>query len=389
MIQARAALLLAALIPAPPALKSGDVTYQGFVNEPLGQARLAIDANGHLVVSGIGSSGQDGVAVTFGVFPAQPNPFEWELDLPDAASAPDGAYVELTTIGIVDALPDQVLQVYRIEDLGGLWGLKIDTTPLMSGSLSLSATDEDVVYGSGSSPPSAPSTTLATFATGALRVNPVFAGDVAVFASLRFDQPSPFAFPQTGASAETTEISWIAVGGPKIAGVGLRFELRAAGLDPLVIEDEDTIPDCVDPFLAGAYCTAKTSSAGCVASIWPDAELGCTPTSGAADFSARALGVQGQKPGLLFFGLNGAAALPFSGGVLCLQPPLARGPVALSGGSGPLACDGALQQIVNDGGIWDPGPGNTTWIQAWYRDPAGGAGTLGTALSNALALDFQ
>jgi len=360
----------------------GRVTFQGFVNEPLGQADLSL-VRDDLHVTNIGSSGSDGVAVDFG-FP----PPEIELDLVDAPLGPDGAFVELTTVGIVDGMPDQVLLVQRVEDIGDVWALSTDTTPLMSSTMSVSASQQDTVFTNDFTPPPPPSTVVATFQTGSLRLNPALAGDVATFASLRFDAPSVITFPQTAQVLTTTSIDTIVTGGPKIAGAGLRFELRAADIDPLVIEDEDTTLDCVDPYLAGAYCTAKTSSAGCVATMWPDPELGCDPVSGAADFTARALDVQGQKPGLLFFGFTGAAAMPFSGGTLCIQPPLGRGPVTSSGAS-PLSCLGSLELIVNDGGPWDPGAGNASWMQAWYRDPASGPGTLGTALSNAIRFDFQ
>ena len=377
-------ILPVSIVFALPASADGaDVLYQGFLNEPLGQACLTPDANGNLIVSNIGSSGLDGVAVDFGA-----TPFEWELALPDAADGPDGAFVAFTTTGVVDGQPDQELLTLRIEDLGNLWGLMVDTSGLMSGSMFLSAAQQDIVFSSDFTPPPPAATVVATFPSGAIRMNPVFAGDVAVFAQLRFDEPTAFTFPQVGVASATSAIGITAVGGPKVAGQGLRFEMRIADLDPVVIEDEDTLPDCVDPFLAGVYCTAKTSSAGCVASMLPDAELGCDPVSGAADFSARAVEIQGFHNGLLFFSFNGAAAFPFSGGTLCMNPPLGRGPVTNSGGSGPLACDGSFALIINDGGPWDPGPGMTTWMQAWYRDPQNGPGLLGTALSDAIVFGF-
>jgi len=139
------------------------------------------------------------------------------------------------------------------------------------------------------------------------------------------------------------------------------------------------------------YCTAKTSSAGCVTQIGTSSST--PPTSGANDFAVIANGVQGLKNGILFGGNSGPAALPFSGGTLCVTPPTRRSPVQSSGGSGPVACDGSFSQVVNDGTVFpaglDAGPGNSGWYQYWYRDPNNGAGTLGTALSNAVRLDFE
>ena len=37
----------------------------------------------------------------------------------------------------------------------------------------------------------------------------------------------------------------------------------------------------------------------------------------------------------------------------------------------------------------DAGSDNSVWYQFWYRDPDNGLGTLGTALSNAVRLDYQ
>ena len=39
-------------------------------------------------------------------------------------------------------------------------------------------------------------------------------------------------------------------------------------------------------------------------------------------------------------GTNGPANLPFQGGILCVQPPLKRGPVQSSGGLGTVGCTG-------------------------------------------------
>ena len=76
------------------------------------------------------------------------------------------------------------------------------------------------------------------------------------------------------------------------------------------------------------------------------------------------------------------------------MPPLAkRGPLLESGGFGLDTCTGTFAQLINDGlqppaGL-DAGPGTTMNYQFWYRDPQNGAGILGTALSNAIQLDFQ
>lgn len=143
--------------------------------------------------------------------------------------------------------------------------------------------------------------------------------------------------------------------------------------------------------LPAIYCQPKTSSAGCSASI-STSDPALFPTSGAADYSVTASHVQAFKNGIVFASLSGAAALPFSGATLCMQPPLKRGPLMNSTGTQPTACDGSFATLVNDGtqiplGL-DPGPGNTATYQYWCRDPQNGPANLGSALSNALELEF-
>lgn len=68
---------------------------------------------------------------------------------------------------------------------------------------------------------------------------------------------------------------------------------------------------------------------------------------------------------------------------------MGRTPLQFAGGSSALSCDGSFSFVVNDGGgTTDPGPGNSVWLQSWYHDPLNGPGNLGTALSNALQLDY-
>ena len=148
----------------------------------------------------------------------------------------------------------------------------------------------------------------------------------------------------------------------------------------------------VPPSLPLTYCTPKTSSSGCVTTI-STSDLGSQPTSGSGDYMVTASMVHEIRNGLLFAGNTGPAAIPFSGGTLCVNPPLRRGPITNSGGDNPLECDGSFSTLVNDGMVLpaglDAGAGNSAWYQYWYRDPLNGASTLGTALSNAVQLEFQ
>ena len=133
------------------------------------------------------------------------------------------------------------------------------------------------------------------------------------------------------------------------------------------------------------YCTAKTSSASCIAQVATNDPLE-GPASEAGDYTVVANAVQGGKNGIFFFGTFGPAAVPFLNGLLCVQPPVMRTMIQASHGTSPLTCDGSFQLIIND--LQAPSnqsPGGAIWVQAWYRDPAGD----GTALSNAVQIEFH
>ena len=81
-----------------------------------------------------------------------------------------------------------------------------------------------------------------------------------------------------------------------------------------------------------------------------------------------------QKAGLLFYGLNGPAAIPLQGGTLCVKPPFTRTPVQTSNGNPPPDdCSGSFafdfNALIQAGG--NPGlvVGAQVQCQYWYRDP--------------------
>jgi len=143
------------------------------------------------------------------------------------------------------------------------------------------------------------------------------------------------------------------------------------------------------PF-GSTYCTAKLNSLGCTPAISASGNSSAAASSG---FVVSAANVLNNKPGLLFYGLNGPAAAPFQGGFLCIAPPLHRAPVVYSGGSsGPLDCSGVLSFDMNAfaagalGGAPLPElllPGSFVQCQWWGRDN-GFAAPLNTSLSDAL-----
>lgn len=119
------------------------------------------------------------------------------------------------------------------------------------------------------------------------------------------------------------------------------------------------------------YCTAKTNSEGCTPII---GFTGALRASGGSACNVVASSVLSGKPGLLFYGKNGPAALPFQGGFLCIAAPRHRtGTVQNSGGGHPLDCSGTYSFDFN---AWiasgaDPAlvAGQHVWLQYFSRDP--------------------
>ncbi len=123
---------------------------------------------------------------------------------------------------------------------------------------------------------------------------------------------------------------------------------------------------------ASSYCTAKTSSLGCVPSI---GSSGVASLSLPGGFQAQVTLVDGQQNGLMFFGTSGQASLPFQGGTLCVNGTLHRLDVINSGGSAG-SCSGSFSYSLTDmlfnatgGGLLVVG--QVVNAQQWYRDPPG------------------
>ncbi len=114
------------------------------------------------------------------------------------------------------------------------------------------------------------------------------------------------------------------------------------------------------------YCTAKTTSGGCVPAIgWSG-----TTSLSSGNFAFHANTLLPNKSGLFFYGAHGAA-VAFQGGTLCVATPLTRTPLTNSGGA--AACTGSSSL---DFGAWIAGGfdprlvAGTRWAaQYWSRDP--------------------
>jgi len=139
------------------------------------------------------------------------------------------------------------------------------------------------------------------------------------------------------------------------------------------------LPSTEDP---GTYCTPKTNSAGCGATV---ASSGAASATNPAPFLITAQDVLNQKNGILFYGLA-PAFNPFDGGTLCVAPPQRRTPPQGSGGNaGPPDCSGSFSFDFNariQSGI-DASlvAGEEVYAQYWHRDPGVASGT---GLTNAI-----
>lgn len=122
---------------------------------------------------------------------------------------------------------------------------------------------------------------------------------------------------------------------------------------------------------AALYCTAKVNSLGCTPTI---AASGAPSLSSPNPFDITCTDVINNKVGILFYGTGGRAAIPFQGGVLCVQPPIKRTALSSSGGNPPPNdCSGSYSFDFNawaQGGS-DPNlvSGTTVNAQYWMRDP--------------------
>jgi hypothetical protein len=123
------------------------------------------------------------------------------------------------------------------------------------------------------------------------------------------------------------------------------------------------------------YCTAGTTTSGCVAAIGANAN----PNVGHSNTcQITVASVEGQKSGILFYGLgqNGTPWCSTGGNsILCVKAPTQRTIAQPSGGTAGL-CDGTLgldwnaYQIANPGALGQPfAAGNKVYVQGWFRDP--------------------
>jgi endonuclease I len=155
-------------------------------------------------------------------------------------------------------------------------------------------------------------------------------------------------------------------------------------------------PEWVDCLFLGAcpaqttYCVAKTNSLGCVPVI------GCSgfpSASAGTGFVVSTASVINNKPGLLIYSNTGQAAVPFAGGLRCINAPVRRSvPLGSGGNPPPNDCSGVYSIDMNAFGAGALGgtpasfltvPGTVVDTQFWGRD-SGFAAPNNASLSDAL-----
>jgi hypothetical protein len=142
------------------------------------------------------------------------------------------------------------------------------------------------------------------------------------------------------------------------------------------------------------YCTAGTSTNGCVPAISASQQ---PSVSHANPCVISVANVEGQKSGLIFYGIDnsGFTPSPWASGstsYLCVKAPTQRTITQSSGGT-VGACDGSIALDLdaflsaNPGSLGQPfAAGAKAYAQTWYRDPPA---AKTTNLSDAVELTFQ
>ena len=151
--------------------------------------------------------------------------------------------------------------------------------------------------------------------------------------------------------------------------------------------------DCdgaVDEGFISNYCTAGTSTSGCVATM---SSQGAPSRTAGSGFNLICSNVEGQRYGLILYGTAPGAALWAINGTsyICVAPPQGRTDPQTSGGTsggcnGTFTIDFNLYLATHPNSVGAPySAGQYLYAQGWYRDPAA---PKGTNLSNGIQFAF-
>ena len=143
------------------------------------------------------------------------------------------------------------------------------------------------------------------------------------------------------------------------------------------------------------YCTAGTSTSGCTPSINANLQPNTANSAGCVITTS---GVEGQKQGIVFYGVDNSAFAPAPWGVgstsfRCVKAPTRRMGSPLGSGGTAGLCDGSYvinwdaYQSANPTALGNPWlAGGKVFVQSWYRDPLA---VKTSNLSNALELTLR
>jgi len=152
-------------------------------------------------------------------------------------------------------------------------------------------------------------------------------------------------------------------------------------------------PEWIDCLHMGAcstvasYCTSGVTTNGCAASM---GATGTPSVSASSGFVMSATGVEGQKTGLIFYGISGPKASLWAFGstsFLCVKAPTQRMQTQNSGGAtngcnGTISADWLAYLSTHPSALGQPfAAGQVVNAQCWFRDPPAPSSTN---LSNGL-----
>jgi len=196
----------------------------------------------------------------------------------------------------------------------------------------------------------------------------------------------------TRASVSTAGAQGNASGGSARLSLDGRFLAFQSFASNLVAGDTNAMADIFVRDRGAAqpivFCTAGTTSHGCVPSI---AASGTPSASSGSGFTISVSALEGQRPAMLFYGISNAGFTPSAWGssssFLCVKSPKQRTGVHNSGGAN-NACNGTFAIDWNAYIASHPtalgvpfASGQHVYAQVWFRDPPSPKTTM---LSNAL-----
>jgi hypothetical protein len=197
-------------------------------------------------------------------------------------------------------------------------------------------------------------------------------------------------FEQYGYFSGCGQWDWF---GWEITGAAARaIEITGFYGDGAFIDVDDLEVTFVTGPAPTVYCTSSATSSGCFATIAANGDPNVAHSNSCVVLASN---VEGQRTGIIFYGLARNASPWCGGGVatfLCVKPPTQRSVPQFSGGTNG-ACDGSLTlnwnafQLAHPGALGQPwSAGATADLQAWFRDPPS---CKATSLSNAVELTYQ